>query len=101
MISKCSTRLQSELMHDNLIKFFCEWCETPDCRQSGCCFDDCIFLYDRRGKPIYMLDRRSPFHHIYTGINQSLLDPVLESAIEKTEKMYQRTFWAIMPSFIF
>ena len=48
-----------------------------------------------------MLDKRSAFHNIYTGISKALLDPVLDSAIEKVQKMYERTFWAALPALIF
>ena len=48
-----------------------------------------------------MLDSRSPFHNIYVGIDKSLLDPVLDAAIDKTMKMYERTFWAINPALTF
>ena len=43
MISKCTSKVLSELMHENIIKYFSEWCETEDCRRAGCCYTDCIF----------------------------------------------------------
>lgn len=98
MVAKCANKVQSELMHDNIVKYFSEWCETEDCRQVGCCYSDCAFLYDNQGKPIYMLDKRSAFHNINTSINKAFLDPVIESIVPKVEKMYQRTFWAALPA---
>ena len=101
MVAKCANKVQNELMHDNIIKYFSEWCETEDCRQAGCCFADCAFMYDHNDKPVFMLDKRSAFHNIYIGVNKALLDPVVNAAVDKVEKMYERTCWAAMPAFLF
>ena len=47
-----------------------------------------------------MLEKRSAFHNMYTGVNKTLLDPVLTSAVEKVEQMYERTFRAALPTFL-
>ena len=51
-----------------------------------------------------MLSARSPHANLYIGIEHNLLtgmDPVLERAMNRLEKIYSETFWAIPESFEF
>ena len=81
---------------------------------AGVAHPDCILLYDFEGKPVvHMKDKkdndgnvvqsaRCASANLYVGIERNLLDavdPVLDAAISRLEKIYSETFWAIPAAF--
>ena len=115
-ISRFSPGLIKKLEHGKIIPFLSEWCMTPKKARCGCVFKDCIVYYDVDDKPmVYQADERdhagrklhaarSPSANLYVGIERTLLDkvdPVLQAAMDRLEKIYSSTFWAIPMAFQF
>ena len=101
-ISKVSTKLQYELLGNKLVPYFIEWCSTDMQRVPGCAYADCCVLYDRSASEnVCLLSSRSPENNIYLGIPTPLLDPVLDAAMERVQRVYEQTFWSIPESFVF
>jgi hypothetical protein len=75
-VAKIAYQLQNELMGQKLIQYFVEWCQTPDCRVKGICFEDCSYLYDVEGVNISWVLKRSSENNIYIGIPTSILQGV-------------------------
>ena len=113
-ISRFSPTLIKKLEHGRILPFLSEWCMTPKQAVAGVAHPDCILLYDVEGKAVvYLKDKknekgevlesaRSASANIYVGIERSLLDavdPVMETAIARLEKIYSETFWAIPAAF--
>lgn len=113
-ISRFSPTLIKKLEHNKIIPFLSEWCVTPKTAVAGVAHPDCILLYDSEGKPVvYLKDKkddegkvvesaRSASANLYVGIERNLVDdvdPVLEAAIGRLEKIYSETFWAIPAAF--
>ena len=113
-ISRFSPTLIKKLEHGRILPFLSEWCMKPKQAVAGVAHPDCILLYDSEGKPVvYLKDKkddkgqviesaRSASANLYVGIERNLLDavdPVLEAAIDRLEKIYSETFWAIPAAF--
>ena len=90
-ISKVSTKLQYELLGNKLVPYFIEWCSTDMQRVPGCAHADCCVLYDRSASENdCLLSSRSPENNIYLGIPSPLLDPVLDAAMERVQRVYEQ-----------
>ncbi|CAK0905471.1 unnamed protein product [Prorocentrum cordatum] len=101
-ISKVPTKLQYELLGNKLVPYCIEWCSTDMQRVPGCACADCCVLYDRSAfENVCLLSSRSPENNIYLGIPTPLLDPVLDAAMERVQRVYEQTFWSIPESFVF
>ena len=113
-ISRFSPKLIQRLEHGKSMPFLSEWCVTPKNAVAGVAHTDCILLYDYGGKPVvYLKDKkdaegrviesaRKASANLYVGIERNLLDavdPVLQAAIDRLEKIYSETFWAIPAAF--
>jgi hypothetical protein len=91
-------------MGQKLIQYFVEWCQTPDCRVKGICFEDCSYLYDVEGVNISWVLKRSSENNIYIGIPTSILqgvDPCLEAAVQRLQRIYESTFWSLYGAYDF
>ena len=91
-------------------------CVTAKNARSGCVYKDCIIFYDVDDQPVvYQQDQldasgnkvqgaRTASANLYVGIERNLLDtvdPVLQTAMNRVEKIYSHTFWAIPLAFEF
>ena len=97
---KLSRGIKFELMQTRVISLLVEWCETEDQRQSGVCYEDICFVYDRPDKmtPLTVV-KKGPHNNCYIRIPHPLLDPVMKINKERLEKFYEQTFWCNMDVF--
>ena len=86
--------LRHELMQTRLISLVVEWCETEDMRNSAVCYDDICFRYDppNSAHPIEAV-KKGPGNNCYVHIPHPLLDPVLQSNVDRLQRFYEQTFW--------
>ena len=97
---KLSRGVRYELMQTRVISLLVEWCETEDQRQSGVCYDDTGFAYDRPDtRTPLTLVKKGPHNNCYIRIPHPLLDPVMKANKERLEKFYEQTFWCNMDVF--
>ena len=97
-------KLQGELLNSKTLGYLIEWCDTPQRRRSGCAYLDCVVTYDEGGQSLTFQKERSPYHNIYVGVDSNLLsgvDPALQAAIERRQRIYEQTFWCIPEAYEF
>jgi hypothetical protein len=91
---KLSHAIKFELMHTRVISLLVEWCETPDQRQPGVCYDDVCMVYDRRDADQSVMPvKKSASNDCYVYIPHCILDPVLQSHQDRLQRFYSQTFW--------
>ena len=83
-----------------MISLLVECCETEDRRSSTICYDDICLAYDRPGcgLPVDVV-KKGPQNDCYVRIPHPLLDPVMDSNMERLQLFYKRTFWCNLDVF--
>ena len=91
---KICCALKFELMQTRMFSLLVEWCETEDQREAANCYNDVCFAYDRPDSEHYIeAVKKSPTNNCYVHIPHNLLDPVLQSNMQRLERFYAQTFW--------
>lgn len=49
MIMQLKRQLIKELSEDKLLNYMIEWCDLPQTKAAGCCYDDCCIIYSGSG----------------------------------------------------
>ena len=98
-ISKLFVKLQHALLGESIIKYFVEWCHTPDPRAPGFCAKDmcAVFTDDEESARMRVVSKK-PDNNVYVSIPHNLLDPVLDSAKQRLDRFLKQTFWKNGPA---
>ena len=97
-VARVGWNIQAQLLGQNLVKYYSEWCNTPMEVVAGMAYNDTIILYDTpKGNVEHVADDSKELN-VYLGCPHNLLydmgDPVLAAAQERVEEIYKNTYWA-------
>ena len=91
-IGRLYVKLQNSLLNDALIKYYVEWCATPDRRRAGFCTLDFCVAFNETGAGLTPR-KKAADNDIYVCLPHRILGPLPAAAQDRVNLFWSTTFF--------